>query len=339
MEELAEQPVLSFLTPVYKTEDYLAETIDSVLSQTDGAWELVVVDNGRSDEVADIVGTYLRDARVSLIRQNNRGYTGGVMAAAAVARGDYLCVLDSDDLLRPDYVRTVRHCLQAHPDVDALGCDASLFVDGEQGFFGRGYLRSLGIRPPSRAGEALTVVDVLGGRVPYYTAAIRREAWDAVGGYEPGVPDIDESVLIWLRLAAQYEVRLIPDRLGVYRVREQSLSRDPAKVERFESSLIRTFEMFAEETRRPELRRAAARPVRRLRYHQALRRARWCFIDGDLEAARSFALEAYRHQRTVRAAAVIGVLRLPPRVLASVYPAKQRLSALGRRAIAQARTS
>ena len=93
---------------MYKTEVYLAETIDSVIAQTDGRWELVVVDNGRSDEVADIVGTYVRDARVSLVRQENQGYTGGVMAAAAVARGDYLCVLDSDDLLRPDYVRTVR---------------------------------------------------------------------------------------------------------------------------------------------------------------------------------------------------------------------------------------
>lgn len=330
---------LSFLTPAYKTEEYLAETIDSVMGQTDPAWELVVVDNGRSDEVADIVGTYLEDSRVRLVRQENQGYTGGVMAAAAVAGGDYLCVLDSDDLLSPDYVRTVRQFLQAHPDVDALGCDASLFVDGEEGSFGRGYLRSLGVRPPARAGDALTVGDVLGGCVPYYTAAIRREAWDAVGGYEPGVPDIDESVLIWLRLAAQHEVRLIPDRLGVYRVREQSLSRDPAKVERFESSLIRTFEMFAEETRRPELRRAAARPVRRLRYHQALRRARWCFIDGDLEAARSFARDAYGQQRTLRAAAVIGVLRLPPRILASVYPTKQRLSSLGRRALARARAS
>ena len=96
--------------------------------------------------------------------------------------------------------------------------------------------------------------------MPFYTAAIRREAWDAVGGYDPGVPDIDESVLIWLRLAEQFEVRLIPDQLGVYRVREQSLSRDPAKVEQFESSLIRTFEMFAEEARRPELRLALRAP-------------------------------------------------------------------------------
>jgi glycosyltransferase involved in cell wall biosynthesis len=339
MTHVVVHPVLSFLTPAYKTEAYLADTIESVMGQSDPSWELVVVDNGRSEEVADIVGTFLQDPRVRLVRQENQGYTGGVMAAAAAARGDFLCVLDSDDLLRQDYVRTMRGYLQAHPHVDALGCDAGLFMDGEQGTFGRGYLRSLGRRPPSRAGQALTVVDVLGGCVPYYSAAIRREAWDAVGGYEPGVPDIDESVLIWLRLAAQYEVRLIPDRLGVYRVREQSLSRDPAKVERFESSLIRTFEMFAEETRRPELRRAAERPVRRLRYHQALRRARWCFIDGDLEAARSFARDAYRGQHTVRAAAVMGVLWLPPRVLASVYPAKQRLSALGRRAIAQARTS
>jgi GT2 family glycosyltransferase len=332
MEELTEQPVLSFLTPVYRTDEYLPETINSVLAQTDGAWELVVVDNGRSDEAARVVASYARDERVRLVRQENRGYTGGVMAAAAVARGDYFCVLDSDDLVAPDYVRAVRRFLAAHPDVDALGCDARLFVDGEQGPTGRGYLRSLGTRPPSPAGDRLTVADVLAGQVPYYTAAIRRQAWEAVGGYEPGVPDIDESVLIWLRLAADFQVRLIPDQLGVYRVREESLSRDPAKIEQFEGALIRTFEMFAEESARPELMRAAEKPVRRLRYHQALRRARWSFMDGDIQRARSFAWDAVRQQRTVRAFAVLGSLTLPSALLRLLYPMKQRLAYFGRRA-------
>lgn len=136
-------PRLSFVTPAYRTEAYLPDTIRSVLAQTSDEWELVVVDNGNSDEVASIVGSYA-DPRIRLIRQENRGYTGGVMAGAAVARGDYLSVLDSDDQLTPDFVARILGFLESRPEADAVGCDAHLFLDGEENPFGNGYLHSIG---------------------------------------------------------------------------------------------------------------------------------------------------------------------------------------------------
>jgi hypothetical protein len=325
-----ERPGISFLSPAYRTEQFLAETIDSVVAQTCGDWELVVVDNGNSDEVAAIVSGYVHDERIRLVRQENKGYTGGVMAAAAVARGAYLSVLDSDDQLTPDFVGTMLSYLLAHPEVDAIGCDAHLFYDGEQGTYGRGYLHSNGLRPPTATGERLTVEEVLGGRVPYYTAAVRREAWDAVGGYEPGAVGVDESVLIWLLLATRFEVRLIPHRLARYRVRAESLSRDPEKIERFEAQLIATFETFAQGSGKPEHLAAAAAPVRRLRYHQALRRARAAFIHNDTRTARQFAREAFGLRHTARATAVIVALALPPRLLLAVYRKKQDVVTRGR---------
>jgi glycosyltransferase involved in cell wall biosynthesis len=299
MSKTEQRPRLSFLTAAYRTEAYLADTIASVLAQTSTGWELVVADNGNSEAVASIVRSF-DDMRIRLIRQENRGYTGGVMAAAAVARGDYFCVLDSDDQLMPHFAKTLLEYLDAHPEVDAVGCDAYVFLDGGE-HFGCGYLRSIGSRTPSRKGDALTVDQVLGGRVPYYTGAIRESAWRAVGGYQPGVEGVDESVLIWLRLTSDFEVRLLPDKLARYRVREESLSRDPDKVEEFERSLIRTFEMFggsSTDTRRAHVVEA---PIRRLRYHQALRRARWAFRDGDIPASRRFARDAFAQKPTLRA--------------------------------------
>jgi glycosyltransferase involved in cell wall biosynthesis len=331
MNDPRRRPRLSFLTTAYMTESYLPDTIESVVAQTDPDWELVVVDNGNSDAIAAIVRSYAHDPRIRLVRQDNKGYTGGVMAAARHATGDYFCVLDSDDQLTPDYVQRMVSFLETHPEADAVGCDAHLFVDGERRSFGRGYLHSTGTRPPSPAGEVLTVDAVLGGRVPYYTGAVRREAWNAVGGYEPGVADIDESVLIWLRLATQFHVYLLPDRLARYRVREESLSRDSRKVERFESALIGTFERFAGESGDPDHLAAVEAPLRRLRYHQALRRARVAFIDGDIPAARAFARDAYTHRHTLRAAVAVGSVALAPRLLAVLYPLKQRLALAGRR--------
>ena len=78
-------PLVSFLTTVYGTEDYLSATIESVLAQTSPDWEMVIVDNGLSPSVVEIVSRYAHDGRIRLIRQENRGYRGGVTAAAEAA--------------------------------------------------------------------------------------------------------------------------------------------------------------------------------------------------------------------------------------------------------------
>lgn len=327
-----QRPRLSFLTPAYRTEDYLGDTIESVLAQTEPDWELVVVDNGNSDTIAAIVRSYAHDPRVRLVRQENKGYRGGVMAAAAAARGQVLAVLDSDDQVVPEFTATVLRVLDARPSVAAVGCDAHLVRDGDERPSWQSYLESIGSPPPAEDGDVLTVESVLAGRVPYYTGAMRKEAWEAVGGYEPGMEDVDESVLIWLRLAGAFEVRLLPDKLGRYRVRKSSLSRDPDKIEGFESALIKTFEWYAQTSGDPRHLALAQVPVRRLRYHQALRRARWAFIDEDIEAARYFAREARDQQDTLRVRAVVALLNLPPGALTRLYPVKQRLAAGGHRA-------
>ena len=324
-------PRFSFLTTAYMTESYLAETIESVLAQSSPDWELVVVDNGNSNAMAAIVKFYANDSRIKLIRQVNQGYAGGFMAAAAVASGAYVCPLASDDLLMPDYVETMGKFLDAHPEVDAVGCDAYMFFDGEQRSFGRGYLRSIGEKAPPIGGERLTVNDVLGGRVPYYGGAIRREAWDAVGGYAPGVPDVEVDVLSWLRLALDFHVHLLPNRLARCRVRADSVSRHPQNRENFERRMIGTFEGFATASGRPEHLVAVEPMLRRFKYHQALRRARWSLLEGDISSARRFSREAYAQKHTFRAAIAICLLTLSPRLLIAVHPLKQHIAAWGRR--------
>ena len=336
MNDTSRNTRFSFLTTAYKTEQYLAETIDSVLAQTSPEWELVVVDNGNSDAIAAIVRSYATDGRVRLVRQENKGYSGGVMAAADVARGDYFCVLDSDDLLMPTFVETIGAFIDSHPDADAVGCDAHQFVDGERRSFGRGYLHSIGVSRRPQAGDRITVDDVLGGLVPYYVGAIRRQAWDMVGGYEPGVAEVEEDVVAWLRLAAEFHVFLLPDRLARSRLREGSVSHDPQKIESFERRLIRAFELFARESGRPEHLVAVEASLRRLRYHQALRRARWSFLDGDFPAARRFARDAYNQKHTLRAVAVVSSVTIAPRLLSTLHPLKQRLAVVARRMLSRA---
>ena len=125
-------PLVSFLTTVYGTEDFLPAMIDSVVAQTSPDWQLVIVDNGLSCRVVEIVSRYLPDRRIRLLRQENRGYRGGVTSAAEAATGRYLSVLDSDDKIMPSFVATMAQVIEAEPGIDAVGCDAVQFYDAEQ---------------------------------------------------------------------------------------------------------------------------------------------------------------------------------------------------------------
>src|ERR1700760_3008619 len=113
-------PLVSFLTTVYGTEDYLPAMIESVRAQTAPGWELVIVDNGMSDAVVEIVSRYASDGRIRLVRQENRGYRGGVTAAADAATGRYLSVLDSDDKVMPAFVGTMTEAVGGEPGIDAV---------------------------------------------------------------------------------------------------------------------------------------------------------------------------------------------------------------------------
>ena len=329
-------PQFSFLTTAYRTERYLPETIDSVRAQTRGDWEMVIVDNGNSDEMARIVDSYAtRDPRIRLVRQENNGYRGGVTAAAAAARGRFVCVLDSDDHLLPEFCARVGAVLDGDRGIDAVGVDAYRFAEPEGIDLPMPYMRSIGVTMTADPAQRLTLTDLLGGRIPYYTAAIRREVWDAVGGYQPEIDEVDESVIIWCRVVERYDVRLLPDRLARYRLRPDSLSREPAQVEAFERQLMRSFVEGAAGSTRPEDQAALARTLRLLRYQQAIRRARYALLDGDIATARKAARAALRERRTVRSVAIAVTLGVAPGAIRRIHPTKQWLTtrsgyALGR---------
>lgn len=324
-------PTFSILCTAYQTERYLAQTICSVLAQTRSNWELVVVDNGRSDEIARIVRSYLPDPRILLVRQENHGTVGGVMAAAAVARGSYFVVLNSDDGITPDFCARLGAILEAHPSIDALGCDATCFADPGGHELPRSYLRGMGVRHPPTLDHRLTVADIIRGEQPYYTGAFRRDAWEAVGGYETDSPEAEgpqaENLSLWLRLTvADFEVRAIPDRLGRYRVRQDSTSCHPDSVESFERSVERALEHAVQATGRAEDVEALHCRRQQVRYMQALRRARWAVGHDDLAGARREVRLAFDERRTVRSGALLVGLATAPGLLRHVHPVKQRLT-------------
>ena len=324
--EDAEQrrPDFSVLCSAYQCEDFLAETIDSVVAQTYPGWELIVVDNGMADDIAEIVRGYRHDPRIRLIRQENRRLIGGMATAAAAARGRYLIPLDSDDQLLPTFCAMTVAVLDARPEIDVLSCDAYAFNDGDRLDSARTFLRR-------RTGleRRLTVADLVGE--PYsipYIAAFRREAWFAGGGYAPGTEFVEDIALVLRLVTSGHDIRVLPEPLARYRVRADSVSRDTSGVEAFDRAREHLYIEAAEATGDPRTVRTMQSTLRRLRYLRALRRARVAFLDDDLTGARGAAREAFQQRRTARSAAVLAGVHLAPSALRLVHPAKQRATLL-----------
>lgn len=96
-------PAISIIIPVYNTEKYLKECLDSVIAQTFSDWELIIVDDGSTDGSPQICEEYAsRDERINVIHKANGGFSSARNAGLDASKGDYLFFIDSDDIIRPN---------------------------------------------------------------------------------------------------------------------------------------------------------------------------------------------------------------------------------------------
>jgi glycosyltransferase involved in cell wall biosynthesis len=113
--EAGRPPLVSIVTPAYNRADFLAETIESVLSQDYPHVEFLVLDDGSTDDTPAVLERYA--GRLLAVRHPNMGETATVNRGLAMARGDILCVVNSDDPLLPDAISTAVRYLADHPEV------------------------------------------------------------------------------------------------------------------------------------------------------------------------------------------------------------------------------
>lgn len=100
----------SILIPAYNREKYIGQAIDSVLSQSFPGYELFVIDDGSTDKTPQILESY--GTRIRVLQQPNQGPEVARNKAAALAQGEYLVLLDSDDLLLPNALATYDHIIR-----------------------------------------------------------------------------------------------------------------------------------------------------------------------------------------------------------------------------------
>jgi glycosyltransferase involved in cell wall biosynthesis len=183
-------PKLSVVIPAYNAEDFIAETIQSVLSQSFNDFEMIVVDDGSNDRTASIVRNIL-DPRVRYLYQHNQGMTAARNYGISQSQGEYFLFLDADDLYLPDKLGLQVDYLNTHP---ATGLVAS----GYQYINAGGEI--IGEVKPWIHQEEITLLDLLkGGLTPPHAVMIRKHWLEKVGNFDAVMTSAGDMDL-WYRL-------------------------------------------------------------------------------------------------------------------------------------------
>ncbi|MEQ1696637.1 MAG: glycosyltransferase family 2 protein [Hyphomicrobiaceae bacterium] len=224
-------PYVSVVIPLYQTQRYIAQALASVLAQTFTKFEVLVIDDGSSDG-GPAIARAVRDPRIRVITQQNRGLAGARNTGIAEALGEVIAFLDADDLWQPTKLeRHVAHLL-ANPAI-GVSFAASRFIDDDGAPIG------LIQKPTGNRFEAPDIFcrnPVGNGSAP----VIRRATLDAIAFYDPRFERIcwfdesfrqSEDIECWTRIAATTPWRFgyLDAPLTDYRVNTTGLSANTTK--------------------------------------------------------------------------------------------------------------
>jgi glycosyltransferase involved in cell wall biosynthesis len=124
---LVTRGLVSIMMPAYNAERFIGQAIESALAQSYPYWELVVVDDGSTDQTSRILAGYT-DARIKSYHQPNGGEAAARNTALHQVTGEYLAFLDADDLYLPEHLKATVDYLQSHPEYDGVYSDG-FYID------------------------------------------------------------------------------------------------------------------------------------------------------------------------------------------------------------------
>jgi len=272
---------LSVVVPSYNTGTFVCATVRSILRQSMASLEVIVADDGSTDDsIARVLA--MDDPRVTVVHQRNRGLPASRNTGILFARAPYIGFCDSDDLWHPE--KAARHLamMEADPSI-GLTFSFSEYLTED----GRGTGQLLASTCDEPTARALVARNHIGNGS---TPIVRRECFEQAGMFDESLKSC-EDLEMWVRIAActEYRLRRIPEVLTGYRVRSGSIS------------MTVPFDIFLEGARRAAERYIEVVPdlplasVRR-GYAEALRIAsRKAFTSGDLRTSRRLLIAAVRH--------------------------------------------
>ncbi|WP_152206337.1 glycosyltransferase family 2 protein [Marinobacter changyiensis] len=225
-------PLFSIVMPSFNVEEYIAQSIGSVLTQSwpHPEFELIVVDDNSSDRTRDIVGEIAQsDKRVSLISNSRtKGPSGARNCGVDAAKGEWLCFLDSDDILAPNALSTRVDAINTYKECNFFSSDFLMWhpedPDKSKRRTDTNEVWTSYFNPPGHEAPLIAInrpLDAFLDTVLAWTGgvALRKPFFQSMGGFDESLPRGEDDHLWWRAAATTRQMVLIREVTAYYRIR------------------------------------------------------------------------------------------------------------------------
>ena len=203
------RPAVSVIIPCYNLGRFIEEAVDSVCAQSFQDFEIVIVDDGSTDAQTTALLANFARPRTQVVRTSHRGLPAARNLAIERSRGRYICALDADDRLHPQFLEKTIPLLEADPSVAFVSTWLQMF--GTESWIWRQ--------------DRCDLIKLLSECVVLTAAPVRREAIDAVGGFDERFFLGDEDWDLWISIVEEgYRGIIVPEVLFYYQRRPGSRS-------------------------------------------------------------------------------------------------------------------
>ncbi len=238
-----ESPAVDVIIPAYNSGRFLREAIDSALAQDGIALRVIVIDDGSTDNTAELARSF--GPRVTVLSQENRGCANARNSGMAVSTAPYIAFLDADDVWRPGKLARQIAVLSKHPSVGLVFTDMTTIQGGQGVFEGNGGVIEDGYLSATKPYSSLTherlgdnafllppsIAQVITREnfISPSTVMLRRKVIQEVGGFDESF-QVCEDAECWLRILRSWRAAAIEDRLVLSRYWGGNLSLQAKKM-------------------------------------------------------------------------------------------------------------
>ena len=202
----------SVIIPLYNKAPYVRKAVESVVGQTFGDWELIVVDDCSTDGSADIAAQ-ITDPRIRIIRLEKNGGVGAARnTGVRESMGKWICFLDADDWWEPTFLEEMAGLIERYPDAGIYGTGYYIVKNGKK------RVAPIGVDEGFTEGEinyCQVYAKTLCMPLTSISVCIPRSVFDEAGGFPVDVK-LGEDFLLWLRIALKHKTVLLNKPLSNY---------------------------------------------------------------------------------------------------------------------------
>lgn len=210
------KPRFSIIVPLYNKADYVRKALESIAVQTFRDFELVIINDGSTDESLNVVNDFVRTSermkeltseRVQIITQKNAGVAAARNNGVAKSHGEYVCFLDADDWWEATYLEEMDKLIREYPDAGLYGCDYYYVKNGKRKIYPKdteGYINYCKVYAHC-------------GAMPIHPngAIIPRNVFDEMEGFDKGIK-MGEDFILFMQIVFKYKVAFLNKQLVTF---------------------------------------------------------------------------------------------------------------------------